>query len=195
MSKTSRYPIKKVSKLVQMLILLFALVHIGSFFLTLIFSQDNSTTHQIEGKQAGIQYTAFTSVTRDDHALAQALLAEDYHVTAILGSPYVAIYAMLYSIMFRLFGLYRRGQIFTHANINCFKQIGFCLLIWVLSSLIYPIVVALTIRLFDPSSTMALHFSFGTTELEHLLLGMIIYVIGWVIGEAMALQDEQKLVI
>lgn len=195
MSKISRFPIKKVSRLVQILFLLFALVHIGSFFLTLIFSQENSVSHQVEVKHGAVGYSAVASVARNHHGLAQALLAEDYHVTAILGGPTMVVYAMLYFIMFRLFGLYQKGQIFTHANINCFKQVSFCLLFWVVLSLIYPLFVVLTIRLIDPSSSMAMYLSVSTTELEHLLLGMVIYVIAWVMGEAMALQDEQELVI
>ncbi|MCJ8269765.1 MAG: DUF2975 domain-containing protein, partial [Psychrosphaera sp.] len=70
--------------------------------------------------------------------LGEALVAENFNILAILGSVDVVFYSVLYYFLFRLFSLYRQGSIFEDSNIQCFKLIGYTLLAWVVTDLLYP---------------------------------------------------------
>ena len=87
------------------------------------------------------------------------------------------------------------GVIFTSANTRCLKYVGATLLSWVVLSLLYPLLVTLVIHLSGASQTLKFYFSLGIQELSYLLLGAVIYVIAWIMNEAIELKHEQELVV
>ena len=144
--------------------------------------------------------TFFTSGATVDFSgswsdLAKALTDEGFNSLLILGGAELVPSILIYLSLFKLFGLYQRGAIFTAENIKCIKKIGTVLLAWFALKLCYPIVVTLVIRFSGASDTLSLYIGLGTTELKYLLIGLIIYVIAWVMNEATSLHQEQELVI
>ena len=127
--------------------------------------------------------------------LADALASEGFNVLLILGSAELLPSLLIYFSLFKLFGLYQQGLVFTCANIQCIKNIGTVLLAWLALKLLYPVLVTLTLRFSGTSDTLALYVSFGSDELRLLLIGLVIYVIAWVMNEATSLHQEQELVI
>jgi hypothetical protein len=102
---------------------------------------------------------------------------------------------LIYLSLFKLFGLYQKGLIFTTANIQCIKNIGTVLLAWIALKLLYPLIVTLVLRFSGASDTLALYMSLGSDEVRFLLIGLVIYVIAWIMNEATSLHQEQELVI
>jgi hypothetical protein len=88
-------------------------------------------------------------------------------------------------ILYRLFGLYKTGAIFTAANVYCFKLIGCWLLgLWALA------------HLFELSKLVwshqpQMHFTLD----ERFLGGLLILVIAWVMEEGRELKEEHDLTI
>jgi len=188
--------IPTVSKIVRALVALFLLMQIISYTLLLMFSNNvGGTTFELSE-----HFYFFTSAVNLDFSgswedLAQALSDEGFNTLLILGSADLLPSILLYLSLFKLFGLYQHGLIFTTANIQCIKNIGTVLLAWIALKLLYPVVVTLVLRLSGASDSLAIHMSLGSDELRLLLIGLVIYVIAWIMNEATSLHQEQKLVI
>jgi len=187
--------IKKVSKYVRYLIVFLAFIHLTSFILTILLSDKICSSRLLDIELGGSVYSSIVEFDGTGKNLAPALKNEGFDSTIILGSVDIIIYSILYFLLFRLFGLYKNGSIFTTSNINCIKNIGRTLILWVGLSIIYPLLVVFTIRMMDFSSSLLFHFSFGSSELIRLTSGIVIYVIAWIMAEAMKLYREQELVI
>jgi len=127
--------------------------------------------------------------------MAQALEAENFNSFAILGSIELLPYLLIYFFLFKLFKFYQQGQIFTVANITCFKNIGKTLLAWIGINIFYPVLVTFIIRLSGLSDNLAIHVSVGSRELFYLVSGLIIYVMAWIMSMAIELKQEQELVV
>jgi hypothetical protein len=188
--------ISKVSKLVRWCLLFVCLIHIGSYVATLALAEPSATGHQI-ALEVGTQTFTISVTSEDaDSPLGKALAAENFNILAILGSVDLLFYAVFYFLLFRLFSLYQRGDIFEEGNIQCFKLFGFGLLAWVITDLFYPVVVVLVIRFGGLSDVvLPMFFNIGSSELIRLLCGLMIYVIGWIMAQARTLQQEQELTI
>jgi hypothetical protein len=188
--------IPTVSKIVRVLVALFILMQIVSYSLLVMFGNN------VDGTKFELaeNFYFFSSAVNIDFSgswedLAQALTDEGFSALYILGSADLLPRLLLYFSLFKLFGLYQQGLVFTTANIQCIKNIGTVLLAWIALKLLYPLVVTLVLRFSGASDTLALYMSLGSDELRLLLIGLVIYVIAWIMNEATSLHQEQELVI
>ncbi|MCJ8320143.1 MAG: DUF2975 domain-containing protein [Colwellia sp.] len=198
--------ISKISKLIRLLIIFIAVVHIAAFSISLyngqtatnqelsLIANEESLSHSGNNNSV-TTYKARAEITGSWQEFAQALENENFNSIAILASVDILFYGLIYFFVFRLFGLFQQEQIFTQRNISCIKYIGASLLVWVVVSLIYPVFVTMIIRFSGASDSLALYLSIGSTELVHLLCGLIIYTFAWVMNEALSTKQEQDLTI
>ena len=203
-SKVTMNKISKISKLIRLLIIFIAVVHISGFFINLYNGQ--TTTNQefslianeenlSQSSDNVTTLTARTGITGSWQEFSKALENEGFNSLAILASVDILFYTLIYFFIFRLFGLFQQAEIFTQRNINCIKYIGSSLLIWVVVSLVYPVFITMILRLSGASDSLALYLAIGSTELTHLLSGLIIYAFAWVMKEALTTKQEQDLTI
>jgi len=189
------HSIVKVSKIVRVLVALFIVMQIGSYALLLMLGHDIEGTYELSEK-----FSFFSSAVSIDFSgswgdLANALASEGFNVLLILGSAELLPSLLIYFSLFKLFGLYQQGLVFTSANIECIRNIGTVLLAWLVLKLLYPVVVVLVLRFSGASDSLALYMSLGSDDLRLLLIGLVIYVIAWIMNEATSLHQEQELVI
>lgn len=187
--------IHSVSKVVRGLVALFIVMQLATFTLLLAYGHNNEGTFELSDNAS-----MFFSVVNIDFSgswqgFAQALTDEGFNPLLILGSAELIPSILIYGLLFKLFSLYQQGLVFTFANIRCIKNIGTVLLAWIALKLIYPVIVTLVLRFSGASETLALYVSLGSGELKLLLIGLVIYVIAWVMSEATSLHQEQELVI
>ena len=62
-------------------------------------------------------------------------------------------------------------------------------------NIFYPVLVVLVLRFLGASDSLPIIINIGSTELGYFLSGAIIYVMAWIMKEALTLQQEQELVI
>lgn len=185
-----------VSKIVRALVALYILMQIVSYTLLLMFSNNvDGTTFELSEN-----FYFFSSAVNVDFSgswenLAQALTDEGFNALLILGSVDLLPSLLIYFSLFKLFGLYQKGLVFTPANIQCIKNIGTLLLAWIALKLLYPLVVTLVLRFSGASDSLSIYMSLGSDEIRLLLIGLVIYVIAWIMNEASSLHQEQELVI
>jgi hypothetical protein len=185
-----------VSKIVRALVALFIIMQIVTYTLLLMFGNNVDGTTFVLSEN----FYFFSSAINIDfsgswESLAQALSDEGFNPLLILGSADLLPSLLLYLFLFKLFGLYQQGLVFTTANIQCIKNIGTVLLAWIVLKLLYPVVVTLVLRFSGASDSLSIYMSLGSDEIRLLLIGLVIYVIAWIMNEASSLHQEQELVI
>jgi hypothetical protein len=191
----AHHRISKVSKIVRALVALFVVMQVFSFTFLLLFGVNNEGTFELTDNFSFISSAVNIDFSGSWENLALALTDEGFNVLLILGSADLLPSLLIYWSLFKLFGLYQQGLVFTVANIQCIKNIGTVLLAWIALKLLYPIVVTLVLRFSGASDTLSLYISLGSDELRFLLIGLVIYVIAWIMSEATSLHQEQELVI
>jgi len=187
--------IYKVSRWIQALLVVIAFSQVIAHVLLLADGEYNQGHYQL-----GADYGATSIIVNHQFSnawenIANELAAEGFNPLLILGTVELIPSLMVYLFLFRLFSFYYRGEIFTHTASQCLKNIGKTLISWIGISLIYPVLVTVFIRFGGLSDTLSLHLGVGTTEIYYLLVGLIIYVIAWVMAQGLKLQQEQELTI
>ena len=187
--------ISRISQYIRFLILFLAGLQLFSFLLVALLGENTGL-----GQQVTLNFGLFYSYFNIDfnHAwqdFAINLQQEYFNTTLILGTAELMPYFLIYYFLWRLFSYYQRGEIFTVNTIYCLKMLGKTLLFWLLLNLMYPVLVAVTIRLSGLSDTLPILLNFGSIELTYLLIGSIVYVIAWVMQEGLLIQEQQELVI
>jgi len=185
-----------VSKIVRALVALYILMQIVSYTLLLMFGNNvDGTTFELSENFYFFSSAVYVDFSGSWESLAQALTDEGFNALFILGSVDLLPSLLIYFSLFKLFGLYQKGLVFTSANIQCIKNIGTLLLAWMALKLLYPVVVTLVLRFSGASDSLSIYMSLGSDEIRLLLIGLVIYVIAWIMNEASSLHQEQELVI
>ncbi len=190
MSKISR-----LSQCIRYLIFFLAVLQLLAFVLVATLGENTDF-----GQQALVDFGLFYSVFNIEfnhswQEMGQHLKQENFNTTLILGTAELLPYMLIYFFLLRLFSYYQNGEIFTSNTIHCLKMLGKTLLLWLVINLIYPVIVTLFIRLTGLSDSLPIILNFGSTELNYLLIGSIIYVIAWVMQEGLLIKEQQELVI
>jgi hypothetical protein len=190
MSKISR-----LSQYIRYLIFFLASLQLIAFFLVATLGENTEL-----GQQATVNFGLFYSTFNIEFGhswqdIAQSLKEESFNTTLILGTAELLPYLLIYFFLLRLFSCYQAGEIFTNNTIYCLRMVGKTLLFWVLLNLFYPLLVTFFIRFTGLSDSLPIILNFGSTELNYMLIGSIIYVIAWIMQEGLLIKEQQELVI
>lgn len=185
------YRIIYISKLTKMMILLCGVIHTGLFLFFALLNVDSSKAKQSFGEN-NINLTAIS-----EKWLSYANLLEDSGLNSfwILGTVDFVAQILVLFFMFRLFGLYEKGEIFRVQNCRYLQLIGITLFSYGLAMIFLPALVSLFINLFFEYQKLEIFYYFGSVELTQLIWGSVILVISWVMKEACLMKAEQGLVI
>lgn len=147
------------------------------------FTQDNGAHMWI-----GLEVTGSWKYT------AEILAANSFNAVTWLALPQMLPYIIINLILIRLFMLYRQGLFFDLKNIQCFKWLGGLLLLQFLFVAFYPSLLVTLINIFTESE-LKRAVIIQDTDIISFIVGLIIYVIAWIMKQAQQLQQEQELVI
>jgi len=185
--------ISKVSKFIKVLLLFIAAMQFSVYLILFLFGNTTGSVGEVSFNYLGMS----SSIQVDfDGALAQALAEQDFNPVSILGIADSIPYLLMYFFLYKLFSLYQQGLIFTEENIQYIKNIALVFFAWIAINIFYPALVVLVLRLSGAAKeSLPLTIHFGSTELRYFVIGSIIYVMAWIMKEALSLQKEQELVI
>ncbi|MEP1446687.1 MAG: DUF2975 domain-containing protein [Paraglaciecola sp.] len=186
--------IAKVSLLIRLLIILVASLNIIVIAVAII-SQSETNSAELAVGTSQSYVSQIVGVPESSSVFAEELLAEGFDSHAIILIPELLFYLFIYWSLIKLFGLYQRGGIFTIHHIKQLRNIGTCLLVWPVFDLFYPILLTLLFRSTGLSDSLPLVLSLGSDQLLKLLIGLIIFVMSWIMMEGQRLQQEQELTI
>jgi len=95
----------------------------------------------------------------------------------------------------RLFSYYKEGVIFSLEHVNIFKHIAKALILWVVLSILYNSAKSVLFSIGNPPGHVLLTVGVTSAELTTLIVGVVMFVIAWVMDEGRALAEEQQLTV
>lgn len=186
--------IAKVSLLIRLLIVLVAGINI--FVITVaIITQNEANSSELSVGSSQSYVSQVVNLPKSSESFSKELNSEGFNSYAIMLIPELLFCLFIYWSVFKLFGLYQQGVIFTGIHIKQLRNIGTCLLVWSVFDLLYPILIMLLLRISGLSASLPLSLSISSDQLLKLLIGLIIFVMSWIMTEAQKLQQEQELTI
>jgi len=90
----------------------------------------------------------------------------------------------------RLFKKYQENEIFTLQTARCIRNIAIVLLGWQLVHPLYDILIS--VALTYPTGHIKMGIIFDGSNFREIILGFVLFVIGWVMVEAAKLKEEQE---
>ena len=186
--------IARVSLFIRLLIVLVACLNIVVITVAILTqSESNSAELAVGTVQSSI--TQVVKLPKSSENFANDLHSEGFNSHAIMLIPELLFCLFIYLSLIKLFGLYQQGIMFTVNHINQLRNVGTCLLVWSAFDLLYPILLVLFLRLSGLSESLPLFLSISSDQLLKSLVGLIIFVLSWIMTEAQKLQQEQELTI
>ena len=91
-----------------------------------------------------------------------------------------------------MFGLYQAGEIFSIRSARCLKQFAATVLLQVLLAPLAGAAHSVIVTFGNPPGERMLTLSFGSAEYSAILLGGLLLVIAWTMGEAATLAEENR---
>lgn len=95
----------------------------------------------------------------------------------------------------KLFWYYKEGVIFTLEQVNIFKHIAKALILWMVLSVLYESAKSVLFTIGNPPGHVLLTVGVSSAELTTLIVGVVMFVIAWVMDEGRALAEEQQLTV
>ena len=123
--------------------------------------------------------------------LPPSLLVIGFLVSMI---PTLIIMMSVY-FLHKLFHLYANGQIFTKANANYIKKIGYTILIGQLFGPFYEAAMSVILTIHNPVGQRILTISFSGMTVGFIIIAVMIITISWIMDQARQLQENEALTI
>ena len=95
----------------------------------------------------------------------------------------------------KLFSLYEKAEIFSINNVNYLKRIGQALLLSQLFNPFYDALKTFNLSWGNPHGHRFISISFGSTNIEIILMALMTILISWIMAEGCRLREEQQLTI
>ena len=107
------------------------------------------------------------------------------------------LFAQIYALLNlrELFAYYKQGVIFTYRHVQCFRNIGRALLLWVACSMVYETVSTFLFSWGNPPGQRILMIGFSGADFTALIIGSLVLVIAWVMDVGRQLNEEQALTV
>ncbi|MBL4909633.1 MAG: DUF2975 domain-containing protein [Alteromonadaceae bacterium] len=194
MNKISK--VSKVSQFIKVLLLFIAGMQLCVYLILFLFGTTTGSVSEVSFNYLGMSSSIHVSFDSSWQGLAQALAEQHFNPVFILGIADSIPYLLMYFFLYKLFSLYQQGLVFTEVNVKYIKNIALVFFAWIAMNVFYPVLVVFILRLSGiAEDPLPLIINLGSTELRYFVIGAIIYVMAWIMSEAIALQQEQELVI
>jgi len=119
-------------------------------------------------------------------ALDQRLLAS----MAGLALSFISMAGLYY--LFRLFSLYEKGIIFSRENVNCYRKLGYIIVISVIAGIVHNSAMSVILSLHNPPGEGIITVSLSSSEIGVGIIGMVVVLISWVMDAGRELSEDQE---
>lgn len=113
----------------------------------------------------------------------------------IVNLLYVGIDMLILYFFTQLFTHYERGEVFTTSSIRYLKKIGIWMFIGAAVNPFYQILISFILTIHNPPGYRELTLSFGIDYVRNLIIAGLVFLIAYIMQEALKLQEEQALVV
>lgn len=105
----------------------------------------------------------------------------------------VLLGVLILLLVAHLFGQFSRGDMFSHSGMHCLRWAGALILVWELFRPFYE--VAMTAIVLRGTTHLVHAIEFDISNVRGIMVGIILYVLAWVLAQARQLYEAQLLTI
>lgn len=107
-----------------------------------------------------------------------------------------AIQMLILYFLNKLFGLYRKGEIFSIANVNYIKNIGYLMLLdQLLVNPIYQLFITAGMTWQNPKGHGVASITMDQTNIAIVIAAVLIILVSWIMAEGCKLREEHALIV
>ena len=107
----------------------------------------------------------------------------------------VSIDMIILMYLYKLFGLYVRGDIFTAKNVFFIRRLGYTILIGQALSPFIQCLMTLAMTFSNQPGQHMISLGLSDSNISQILIAFMIIIVAWIMDEGRKLQEEQTLVI
>jgi len=124
---------------------------------------------------------------------APSSLAFDQRLYSALAGFVVSGITMAgFYVLIRLFMLYEKGIIFSRDNVNCYRKLGYLIIISMVAGIIQNSVMSVIFSLHNPPGQRIITLSLSSSDIAIGIIGMIVVLISWIMDTGRDLMEEQE---
>lgn len=105
------------------------------------------------------------------------------------------IHMLILYFLFKLFGLYEKGEIFSIVNVKYIKNIGYLMLLDQLVNPIYQLFISVAMTWQNPKGQGVASITMDQTNIATMIAAVLIILISWIMAEGCKLREEQALIV
>jgi hypothetical protein len=95
----------------------------------------------------------------------------------------------------KLFSFYKDGMIFSFEHVRLFKKTAKALVLWVIFSIIYEAAKSAIFSAGNPPGSRIIKVGLSSAEITTFVVGVIVFIIAWVMDEGRILTEEKELTV
>lgn len=95
----------------------------------------------------------------------------------------------------RLFGLYAQGNIFEAANVQCFRNMGWALVLIMPTNVLFHSALSVLLSFDQAAGERMLAISISSDDVGVAVVGVVIVVVSWVMAEAADLSRDNAAIV
>lgn len=107
----------------------------------------------------------------------------------------MAVTLFILITLIKLFGLYERGKIFTLQHVRYISRIGYALLLGQIANIVSEAAIGVLLTWHNSPGQRVLSVTLDQTNLEVVLIALMVVLVAWIMAEGCKLQEEQQFTI
>ncbi len=120
-------------------------------------------------------------------------LAVDQRIYSSLAALAVSSILMWgFYVLIKLFSLYEKGVIFSRGNVECYRKLGYIIIISMIAGIIHNSAMSVIISLHNPPGQRVVTLSLSSADIAMCIIGMIVVLISWIMDAGKEMMDEQE---
>lgn len=104
----------------------------------------------------------------------------------------LSITLVIVALMIQLFNHFQHKEIFSQPNVKIIKKIGIWLIVGQLASMVYDLLISITLTWHNPPGSRVALMSFQGTNIGLLFAALLIILISWIMEEGYQLKEENQ---
>lgn len=126
-------------------------------------------------------------------SLPDLYLYLDQRIYAALAGLTVSLISMAaFYVLIKLFSLYSRGIIFSSENVDCYRKLGYLIIIIMPAGILHTSVMSVIISLHNPPGQRVITLSISILDIAIVIIGVLVVMISWIMDAGRDLQDEHE---
>lgn len=100
-----------------------------------------------------------------------------------------------FHVLVNLFSLYEKGIIFSSENVECYRRLGYLIIISMAAGIVHNSVMSVIISLHNPPGQRVITLALSSADIAMSIIGMMVVLISWIMDAGKEMMEEQEYIV